>query len=194
LAKEKGKSKIGWFGLTLISTVVVVLTASSIFFFNLFPFDVQSFFTSDKQTTEEEDSGIASEETMEDVEQVQETVGKEHQDIGKFVSSKHDLYNETTGYGGIGDLDWDKQIEQAEHIEVTLEDKIPSVKNQTLKNDLTNVRELADQTMENKDTDNVRELHRMFHDLDIALNSYNGSDKIWNVTETLKEDVQKVPK
>ncbi len=190
MAKEKGKSKIGWFGLTLISTVVVVLTASSILFFNLFPFDVQSFFTSDKQTTEEEDSGIASEETMEDVEQVQETVGKEHQDIGKFVSSKHDFYNETTGYGGIGDLDWDKQIEQAEHIEGTLENKITSVKNQALKNDLENVRELANQTMENKETDNIRDLHRMFHDLDIALNSYNGSDKIWNVTETLKEDVQ----
>lgn len=185
MAKEKGKSKIGWFGLTLISTIVVVLTASSIFFFNLFPFDIQSVFTSDKQTTEEEDSAIAAEETIENVEQVQETVGKEHQDIGKFVSSMHDFYNETTGYGGINDLDWDKQIEQAEHIEVTLEDEIPGVKNQALKNDLINAQGLANQTMKNKDIDNVRELHRLFHDLDIALNSYNGSDKIWNVTETL---------
>jgi len=186
LAKEKGESKIGWFGLTLISTVVVVLTASTVFFFNLFPFDIQSIFTSDKQTAKEEDGNIASEETIEDVEQVQETVGKDHQDVGKFVSSMHDFYNETTGYGGIDDLDWDKQIEQAEDIEVTLEDEIPSVKNQALKNDLVNVRELANQTMKNKDTNNVRELHHMFHDLDIALNSYNGSDKIWNVTKTLK--------
>src|SRR5699024_2288587 len=143
LAEEKGKSKIGWVGLTLISTIVVVLTASSIFFFSLFPFDVQSFFTSDKQTTEEEDNSTASEETIEDVEQVQESVDKEHQDIGKFVSSMHDFYNETTGYGGIDDLDWDKQIEQAEHIEATLEEKISGVKNQALKNDFANVQDLA---------------------------------------------------
>src|SRR5699024_5096939 len=94
LAEEKGKSKIGWFGLTLISTIVVVLTASSVFFFNLFPFDVQSVFTSDNQTAKEEDGNIAAEETIEDVEQVQETVGKEHQDIGKLVSSMHDFYKD----------------------------------------------------------------------------------------------------
>src|SRR5699024_2505807 len=137
-------------------------------------------------TTEEEDNSTASEETIEDVEQVQETVGKEHQDIGKFVSSMHDFYNETTGYGGIDDLDWDKQIGQEENIEATMEDKLYGGKNQALKNDSANVRELTNQKMKNKDTDNVRELHRKFHDLDIALNSYNGSDKIWNVTETLK--------
>lgn len=145
-------------------------------------------FASDKQTMEEEGSSTtASKETMEDVEQIQDTVGKDHQDIGKFVSSMHDFYNGTTGYGGIKDLDWNKQIEQAENIEATLEERIPNVENQALKKDLANIQVLAKQTINKEESDSIRGLHRMFHDLDIALNSYNGYDKIWDVTETLGE-------
>ncbi len=127
-----------------------------------------------------------SKETKEKVHQVNETVGKSHQDVGEFVSNTHDFYNNTTGYGDIESLDWDQQQERAKQILTSLEKLLPSVKNEPLKQDLQRIQNLANAVKDEKDKEKVRYLHRMFHDLDIALNNYKAYDRIWNVTQTLK--------
>lgn len=182
LAKRK-LLKIGWFGWTLTGVIAVTLIGSALFFSNMFDVNPMALFSdSDDQATEAED---LSEKDEEKVEEVRETVGQDHQDIGQFVSDTHDFYNETTGYGSISSLDWDKQRDEANVILDTLDEQLPNVENETLKNDLERIRELVNAVLDDRETDHVRSLHRMFHDLDIALNDYNAYDKIWNATETL---------
>ncbi|WP_246202571.1 hypothetical protein [Virgibacillus doumboii] len=184
MAKGNHRSKMGWFGWSVISVILVTVLGSFLFFFNIFNLDITSLFNGD-QASETNEEPI-SEETREKVKKVQQTVGKEHTDVGQFVSKMHDFYNETTGYGGIAALDWDKQQKQADKVLNALKENIPNVKNEKLTMDLERIQELANAAQKEKKTEHVRYLHRMFHDLDIALNNYKAYDKIWNVTETLK--------
>lgn len=180
----KGKFlKIGWFGWTFITVLVVTLAGSVLIFFNTFDLDPMSLAgDSDDQATEKDE---ISDETAEKVEEVRGTVGKENQAIGQFVSEMHDFYNETTGYGGISSLDWERQKAKANTILDTLDERIADVEDEALNKDLERIQELADAIINGEETENVRSLHRMFHDLDIALNDYNAYDIIWNVTATL---------
>lgn len=181
----KGKFlKMGWFGRTFIAVVAVTLIGSVLFFFNIFNLDAMSFFSdSDDQATASDE---LSEETIEKVEEVRETVGKKNQDIGQLVSETHEFYNETTGYGGISSLDWNKQTEKANTILSVLDEKMTDVNDEVLTKDLERIQKLADAVMNQEKTEDVRALHRMFHDLDIALNDYNAYDVIWNATKTLE--------
>ncbi|MBT2216442.1 hypothetical protein KK120_11485 [Virgibacillus dakarensis] len=185
---------MGWFGWTFTTVILVVLAGSLLFFSNLFHLDLTAFFDRDQQKTvakEEKDKTdnnkeAKAKETVDKVEEVQDTVGQSHKEIGKFVSDMHDFYNETTGYGAINSLDWDEQTKQAEKVSVGIDEEITSVKSDVLRTDLEHIKQTADTVLSKKTTDSVRNLHRLFHDLDIALNDYNGYDKIWGVTETLK--------
>lgn len=168
---------MGWFSLSLISTVVVALTAAAIVFFNLFPVFTREQVTKAEQNESESDQTVKSEE--------QELEVNNH--IREFISTMHDFYNETTGYGSIEELDWGKQVKQAEKINTIIKSELPDVNDETLQHDLTYIHKQAKAVTEGQETENVQELHRMFHDLDIALNHYNGYDKIWNVTETLEK-------
>lgn len=184
LAKENHGSKMGWFGWTILSVILVTIIGSFLFFFNIFNLDIKSIFSSEKNADGNEEP--VSEETMEKVEEVQKTVGKDHTDIGKFVAEMHDFYNETTGYGRIASLDWEEQKDQANNILSTLDEKLSNVKDDALRADIERIKGLAKRAINEQETEHVRNLHRMFHDLDIALNNYNGYDTIWKVTETLK--------
>ncbi|ALX48907.1 hypothetical protein [Lentibacillus amyloliquefaciens] len=176
--------KMGWFGWTLLTTVTVVLVVSALFFMNLFNLGPVALFSdSDNSGTDSEDM---SEETVQKVEEVRETVGKENQAIGQFISDTHDFYNETTGYGGMSSLDWENQREKANTILDTLDDQLSAVEDETLKQDLEEIQTLANAVTDREEPNDVRSLHRMFHDLDIGLNDYNTYDKIWHVTETLE--------
>lgn len=184
MAKGNHRSKMGWFGWSVLSVIAVTTLGAFLFFFNIFNLDITSIFSGD-QATEENEEPI-KEDTLDKVKEVQETVGKEHTDIGQFVSGMHDFYNETTGYGGISALDWGQQQKQADKVLGALKEKLPKVQDESLKMDLGRIQELANEVKNKKGTETIRNLHRIFHDLDIALNNYNGYDKIWNVTETLK--------
>ncbi|MFD1361774.1 hypothetical protein [Lentibacillus salinarum] len=175
--------KMGWFGWTLTSVIAVTVLGSVLFFFNLFDLRPASLLNdSDNQATEAED---LSDDEVANVEEVREEVGQEHQDIGQFVSDAHDFYNETTGYGAISSLDWSEQREEADVILETLDAELPDVTDETLQDDLEHIQELAENVKNEEESEVIRDLHRMFHDLDIALNNYNTYDKIWNATETL---------
>lgn len=181
MAKRNRKFGMGRFGWSIISVIVLTLVASSLFFFNLFGLG-SSFFGGSASGSDEP----ISKEEKEKVRQVNEKVGKSHQQIGEFVSNSHDFYNDTTGYGDIESLDWDKQQERAGKILTSLDELLPNVKDKDLRSDLQRIQELAAKVKDNNDKEKVRYLHRIFHDLDIALNNYKAYDRIWNVTETLK--------
>lgn len=177
----KGLRRIGWFGWSLITIMTVVLVGSTLFFFNIFGLNFSSILQKDEQAVDP-----SAKETVEVVENIQETVGKDHQEVGSFIAQNHKFYNQTTGYGAINSLDWDDQRMKAEEIIEKIDDFLTMVEHDALTDDLKHIKKLAKQVLENEEASIIRDLHRMFHDLDIALNSYDGYDKIWNVTETLK--------
>jgi hypothetical protein len=178
-----GKRKYGWFIWTLIIVLSVTVIGSVILFFNLFNLDINEVLN--QQTSTSTESEEIPEETQQQIEETQEAVGKEHSEIGEFITNQHDFYNDTTGYGGINNLDWEEQTEAAGEIIAYIDQHIDSVSNEALQQDLNAVRNLAANVIEEEDPEQVRDLHRYFHDLDIALNSYNRYDRIWNITETL---------
>jgi hypothetical protein len=178
-----GKRKLGWFVWTLIIVLFVTVIGSSVIFFNLFNLDINDILNRQTSTENEE----ISEETQQEIDEIQEAVGQEHSEIGEFITVQHEFYNGTTGYGGINNLDWSEQTEAAGEIVNYIDEHIESVSNEALQHDLNTIRDLASNVIEKQEEDPelVRDLHRYFHDLDIALNSYNEYDRIWNVTETL---------
>ncbi|CDQ40858.1 hypothetical protein [Virgibacillus salexigens] len=191
MKRKKTKRSWGWFGWTMLSVVLVTIIGSTVFFFTIFQFNISSLFqeseAANNSEVNEENSQQNNDETSKNIEHVQETVGKQHQEIGAFISETHAFYNETTGYGGINNLDWDEQQSKAKAIQSQIHLQLRDVKNESLKNDLEKVNVFAKRVVQDQSVEAVQSLHRYFHDLDIALNEYNGYDKIWNVTETLAE-------
>lgn len=177
MAKRYHKFGMSWFGWSVITVIVLILAASSLFFFNLFGFNISLLNGQDGSITGEQ---------RQKIKKINKTIGTSHKQIGSFVSKTHDFYNDTTGYGDIASLDWGKQHKRAKKILSSLDKLFPKVKKKSLKTDLKRIRELAGTVKSEEDKKKVRFLHRMFHDLDIALNNYKAYDRIWNVTETLK--------
>lgn len=122
-------------------------------------------------------------QTEQEVEKIQETVGASNQDIGEVVSESHQFYNGTTGYGGLQNLEMEKQVEQAEQNIEQVNELEPD--SSSLEEDLEEIKTLSESVAANREMEEVRMLHRYFHDLDIALNDYDSNTKIWGVTETL---------
>lgn len=184
-----GKSKFGWFGWTLSIVLFITVTGSLVLFFHLFNLDINDIFTRETTIESEEKSSESekelSEERRQEIEEIQGTVGQEHTEIGAFIASYHKFFNETTGYGGINDLDWAEQKDTAADIMDYIDAHIDDVTSETLREDLQAIQERTSKVLENEEPEYVRDLHRYFHDLDIALNNYEGYDRIWNVTETL---------
>ncbi|MGM8366716.1 hypothetical protein ACLIBG_14770 [Virgibacillus sp. W0181] len=182
----RNKRIFGWFGWSLVTVTVVVGIGAMLVFFNLFGLNI---FEDQSQSTNNVEKGEVeqmSTEMNELVQQTRETVGEEYKDTVAFISDMHDFYNKTTGYGAINSLDWEEQKEQAEYVGGFIDETLPVIENKRLKTDLETIQKLAQSARNEKDAELIRDLHRMFHDLDIALNKYSNYDKIWDVTETLK--------
>lgn len=175
---------MGWFGWTLLSVILVTTVLSVGFFYTMFQNHYKIPGSEDHGQGNEKESENVSGETLKNVEHVQQTIGRDHRNVGEFVSDMHAFYNQTTGYGRIDSINWIEHQQKAEQINTTI--KGLKVKHDPLKKDLQHIQELAEQVLDTKKQTDVRDLHRMFHDLDIALNHYNGYDKIWHVTETLQ--------
>ena len=182
----KNKKRIfGWFGWSMVGVFLVIGISSTILFSDLFGLNI---FGSQNNINDEEEAQAEqiSDEMNELVERTRETVGKTYKNVGEFVSEKHAFYNDTTGYGAINSLNWEDQFQQAKNVEEKINDLLQTVENEPLKKDLSKIQQLAQRVQKEKDATIIRDLHRMFHDLDIALNDYSQYDKIWDVTETLK--------
>ena len=103
-----------------------------------------------------------------------------------MIAVTHKFYNKTTGYGAIKSLDWDDQREEAAFLIDQLDEEIPKINDEALLTDVQKLKNLAEQVLNEEEKETVIHIHRLVHDLDIALNDYSGYDKIWNVTETLQ--------
>jgi len=182
MLNEKRETKgFNWMVVSIAAIVVVVLAA-------LFGFENVSVFNQEEQA--EADNSEATSETEEDQQEETEdrNAGEGYSEIQQFVSQMHDFYNETTGYGQIEQLDWEEQTNQAEQITQIIEENSDELTSDVLKEDLNQIASLAELVMKEPEASQVRELHRYFHDLDIAINDYQEYDQIWNVTETLNEN------
>ncbi|MFS0752371.1 hypothetical protein [Oceanobacillus sp. 1P07AA] len=180
--KKKSNKRFWW---VLISVIIIVGVGSSLFFFNFFGIGIDALNNSDTAGSVEQKDLSKKEE--EKINQVRSTVGESHQDLGDFVASTHEFYNDTTGYGGINNLDWEEQKNKSEQVIMEIEKLTLDVSDESLKQDLQSILNVSQQAIEEEEAEDVRSLHRYFHDLDIALNDYQSYDRIWNVTETLKE-------
>ncbi|WP_419893557.1 hypothetical protein [Oceanobacillus kimchii] len=178
--RKKDNKRLWWI---LVSVIIITGVGSSIFFFNFFGIGLDALNNSDTAgSVEQKDLSVEEEEK---INTVRSTLGESHQELGDFVSSTHEFYNDTTGYGGINNLDWEEQRIKSKQVINEIEKLLGDVTDEPLRKDLNSIVTLSIQTIE-EDVELVRLLHRYFHDLDIALNDYTTYDRIWNVTETLK--------
>lgn len=178
--RKKDNKRLWWI---LVSVIIITGVGSSIFFFNFFGIGLDALNNSHTAgSVEQKDLSVEEEEK---INTVRSTLGESHQELGDFVSSTHEFYNDTTGYGGINNLDWEEQRIKSKQVINEIEKLLGDVTDEPLRKDLNSIVTLSKQTIE-EDVELVRLLHRYFHDLDIALNDYTTYDRIWNVTETLK--------
>src|SRR5690625_1731111 len=174
------KRKVGW--ISLISALVIVLILIVLSYSNV----TNLIKGLNVGANDSESSDEMSDGTKQQVKKVQNTVGKEHQEIGKLIAAAHQFYNKTTGYGAIKSLDWDEQREEADLLNAQLRKKSSKINNEALQKDIQKLIELTEHVAYEEKKETIIHIHRLVHDLDIALNDYSGYDKIWNVTETLK--------
>lgn len=177
----KGLKRLGWFGWSLISVITVVIIGSTLFFFNMFDLSLSSLLQKGDPSVDPQ-----AKETIDVVESLQATVGQDNKEAGSFIAQAHKFYNQTTGYGAINSLNWDEQRTHAKEVIASIDELLSIVDHEVLTDDLNHIQQLAEEALDKEEASIVRDLHRMFHDLDIALNKYDGYDQIWNVTETLK--------
>lgn len=178
------RQKMGWIGWIFISVLLITFIVITLLFSNLLNLNLRPGSEEDSKGSVPNDE--VSDETKQKVKEVQDTIGKEHQEIGNLIAKTHKFYNKTTGYGAINSLDWDEQKKEAELLSSQLDKQLPEITNEALLKDLEQLQELADQVLIDEEKETVIHIHRLVHDLDIALNDYSDYDKIWNVTETLK--------
>src|SRR5699024_9571688 len=177
----KKKRKLGWF--MLVSVLFITFVLIILLYSNVFQFNIGSSGNSSGAVS----SDHMSDETKQKLEEVQNTVGKEHRDIGELIAEAHQFYNKTTGYGAIKSRDWDEQRDEADRFNAQLEKNLSQVRHDALQKDIQKLIGLTGDVAHEEEKETIIHIHRLVHDLDIALNDYSGYDKIWNVTETLKQ-------
>ncbi|WP_270182267.1 hypothetical protein [Alkalihalobacillus sp. CinArs1] len=176
----KTKTVVVWLGVASILTLA--LTAYYIFSLDKEVKSTQGSFVATPNEAVAQDERLSTEELRE----LEAKVISEPQfdNIKEFISLTHGFYNETAGYGGIKDLDDNVQSEKAINVIIHANHYIETEsENKDLVKDLKEIKTYALRYLEKPGANHIKKLHRYFHDLDIALNQYNGHDKVWGVTE-----------
>ena len=107
-------------------------------------------------------------------------------DLAAMIADTHEQYNNLTGYGNIDGLDQDKAITLSKRVfKESGEALKKGIVDKKLEGDMKTIHQLAKETSTNPDKEQVRLLHRYFHDLDIAVNRYKETDTVFGVTETI---------
>ncbi|WP_082231947.1 hypothetical protein [Halobacillus massiliensis] len=162
-----------------ISIIVIILLLIGAAFFSYI------------KITSEKSQEASMEEIKETFKPASEAAGNDESmnfegSVQDFVNEAHNFYNETVGWGRDGSLDEDLHLEFADLIQRYFDshstDPIRS-------EDIASINELAGSLSKSPDfRKKVVQLHRYFHDLDIAVNDYKDFDKIWGVTKTLEDE------
>lgn len=103
-----------------------------------------------------------------------------------LIAEYHAKYNELTGYGSIEELDMSEAKSLSAILEKDMNEVISQgIKNQQVSEDFKQIHAIAKATKNKPDKEQVRLIHRYFHDLDIAVNQYDEADNVFGVTKTL---------
>ncbi|OCA86860.1 hypothetical protein F7984_09045 [Pradoshia sp. D12] len=103
-----------------------------------------------------------------------------------LIAEYHAKYNDLTGYGSIEELD----MSEAKSLSAILEKDTNEIISQGIENkkvseDFKQIHAIAKATKNKADKEQIRLIHRYFHDLDIAINQYNDTKDVFGVTKTL---------
>ncbi|MCQ6264600.1 hypothetical protein M1K46_02820 [Fictibacillus sp. WQ 8-8] len=91
-----------------------------------------------------------------------------------IISSYHQYYNRTLCFDADNHINWNDQQEHARQLVSRIETL--QVKNENVERDLQNAKHLAQDVAASKDRTALLYLHRIFHDLDKAVNHYKQKD------------------
>ncbi|MGG1574082.1 hypothetical protein [Fictibacillus sp. NRS-1165] len=92
----------------------------------------------------------------------------------QIIASFHQYYNKTLCYDADHRINWRDQQEHARQLVSRI--KTLHVKNKNIEKDLHNAKDLAQEVTLSKDRTALVYLHRVFHDLDKAVNHYKQKD------------------
>lgn len=98
----------------------------------------------------------------------------------RFISTYHTFYNKTLGHGKIHSANYDEQVTTAKEILQKLENV--EITNDAITNDFQSIEENAEKLIDKNSDKTLRNIHRLFHDLDIYLNGYD-RNPLFHVTE-----------
>src|SRR5699024_6179670 len=139
------RRKVGW--ISLISALVIVLILIVLSYSNV----TNLIKGSNVGSNDSESSDEMSEGTKQQGKKVQNTVGKEHQEIGKLIAAAHKFYNKTTGYGAVKSLDWEEQREEAALLINQLNEENSKIKDETILTYIQKLKNLAEQILNEED-------------------------------------------
>ena len=168
LSKKQKKKKSIWLALSIVVGILVAAAAIIGLIINL-------------------QSGKLSSSDREVIEQIKENPPTNvSEQAGTLIAEYHAKYNKLTGYGSIDQLDENSAIRLSGLLEKDMEKVMnQEISNKDLAADLEEIYKLAVSTKTQAHKEQVRLIHRYFHDLDIAVNQYKETNEIFGVTKTL---------
>ncbi|WP_400243155.1 hypothetical protein AB3U99_18830 [Niallia sp. JL1B1071] len=170
-------------------TITILLTVTAIgvssFFVIQTLFDSKSPLQTNNERSVVKETSNAVEESF-DTEKVNTPVNEEVVTLAdgtsghNFISTWHDFYNETLGWGRLETTSYEKQKEAA--LSILNEIKDIKVSDQEIAQDIKDIAANAQIVAEKDDRASMRNLHRYFHDLDIYFNGYD-YNQTFGITE-----------
>lgn len=170
-------------------TIIILLSVTAIGVSSFFV--MQTLFDSNSPLQTKNERSVVKEASSEieesfDTEKVNTPVNEEVVTLADgtsghtFISTWHDFYNETLGWGRIETTSYEEQKEAA--ISMINEMKDIKVSDEKIAQDIKDIAANAQVVAETDDRAAMRNLHRYFHDLDIYFNGYN-YNQTFGITE-----------
>lgn len=102
------------------------------------------------------------------------TIENDFTSIEDLISNYHDYYNNTLGWGKYKAVEKNVQLENANQLLEELNQL--EYENKVEKKDITHISQLAEIYIQTEEANALLYLHRIFHDLDKAVNDYKHKD------------------
>ncbi|WP_157049907.1 hypothetical protein [Thalassobacillus sp. C254] len=135
--------------------------------------------------SEQEMSDLIEEETDDSEERTSEEIESE---IKEEIARQHTYWNDLTGYGGLDSLSMDEAASSLEEQQEKIQDRLLPIATDSLKEDFKTADSHISAAIEDNNPEELRMVHRIFHDLDIVINDYSGDTNYFGVTETFGND------
>jgi hypothetical protein len=111
----------------------------------------------------------------EEVEAKEKVISDEPEDVRTTIANAHGMFNTLLGYGMADGFDFEYNKVDVYGERDAIKAQLPSVKDDTLKEDLEDVVKLINKGYNDKDVEKLLYAHRILHDLDMTMNGYVGN-------------------